>query len=71
MVEAATNATLEPEEEEEEKKEEKGEEDDKEYDNDEGLCPLSLLGKENVDEIVFFITSLKNTQACQDSRFNF
>ena len=43
MVEAATNATLEPEEEEEEKKEEKGEEDDKEYDNDKGLCPLSLL----------------------------
>ena len=70
MVEAATNATLEPEEKEEEKKKE-GEEDDKEYDNDEGLCPLSLLGKENVDEIVFFITSLKNTQACQDSRFNF
>ena len=39
VVEAPTNATLEPEEEEEEKKEEKGEEDDNEYDNDEGLCP--------------------------------
>ena len=48
----ATNATLEPVEEEEEKKE-KGEDDDKEYDNDEGLCPSSLLGKENVDKIVF------------------
>ena len=81
MVEAATNATLEPEEEEEEKKEEKGEEDDKEYDNDEGLCPSSLLGKENVDKIVFsfflmilwrvqVITSLKN-KACQPTRFNF
>ena len=39
VVEAATNATLEPEEKEEEKKKEEGEEDDKEYDNDEGLCP--------------------------------
>ena len=35
VVEAATNAMLEPVEEEED--------DDKEYNNDEGLCPLSFL----------------------------